>query len=179
MNIFLCEFDRLMRPLLDRQILQNIRQHPNLKAPVHFSEMPCSSIYRQIDRQIDYEQFFIKKQKIVTLTVKDRYIDRHRLFYLPSNTADFIQHISQVFGVYTHSMGTIYISLVHTGSWGYIFYEIPSIICYLFILILNSYIIWYLFHEIQTFILNLLAYISCPFTITFNIITLLNREHYT
>ena len=43
MNIFLFEFDRLMRPLLrqllDREILQNIMWQPNLKATVHFSEI--------------------------------------------------------------------------------------------------------------------------------------------
>ena len=37
---------RLMRPhlrqLLFRQILQNIMRHPNLKASVHFSEIPCN-----------------------------------------------------------------------------------------------------------------------------------------
>ena len=46
MNIFLCELDRWMtdetalRQLLDKL---NITQHPNLKAPVHFSELPCIS----------------------------------------------------------------------------------------------------------------------------------------
>ena len=54
MIFFLCEFDRyvnrLMRQLWDRQILQNIMRHPNLKAPVHFSEIPCIllSIYFQM-----------------------------------------------------------------------------------------------------------------------------------
>ena len=41
------------------------------------------------------------------------------------NTADFTSH--RVLGVYTRSMETIYLSLVHTGSWGYLFHEIPSI----------------------------------------------------
>ena len=30
-------------------------------------------------------------------------------------------------GVYTHSMESIYLSLVHTGSWGNLFHEIPLI----------------------------------------------------
>ena len=44
MNIFLCELDRWMtdetalRQLLDKL---NLTQHPNLTAPVHFSELPC------------------------------------------------------------------------------------------------------------------------------------------
>ena len=29
--------------------------------------------------------------------------------------------------MYTYSMETIYLSLVHTGSYGYLFHEIPSI----------------------------------------------------
>ena len=28
--------------------------------------------------------------------------------------------------MYTRSMKTIYLSVVHTGSWGYLFYEVPS-----------------------------------------------------
>ena len=31
----------ILRQLSVRQILQNIMRHPNLKAPVHFSEVPC------------------------------------------------------------------------------------------------------------------------------------------
>ena len=42
-------------------------------------------------------------------------------------TADFIQKVLEV---YTRSMETIYLSLVHTGSWGYLFHTIPSIIQY-------------------------------------------------
>ena len=32
----------LLRQLFDRLILRNITQHPNLKAAVHFSEIPCT-----------------------------------------------------------------------------------------------------------------------------------------
>ena len=40
------------------------------------------------------------------------------------HTTDFIKKVP---GVYTHSMETIYLSLVHTGSLGSLFHEIPGI----------------------------------------------------
>ena len=39
------------------------------------------------------------------------------------DTADFIYKVLEV---YTRSMETIYLSLVRTGSWGYLFHEIPG-----------------------------------------------------
>ena len=46
MNICLLWIEKIdttdLRQLLNRSILQNITRHPNLKAPVHFSEIPCT-----------------------------------------------------------------------------------------------------------------------------------------
>ena len=44
---------------------------------------------------------------------------------LCTQTADTADFIWKVLGVYTRSMEIIYLSLVYTGSWGYLFHEIP------------------------------------------------------